>query len=84
MKLVLIFFLFLFTGINSTHQSIVKSISHKEINLEETVYICNGTYATKYHKTKTCGGLNNCKGTITSIDKSDAVKKGRTACLRCY
>jgi hypothetical protein len=57
---------------------------HSEIPTGETVYICNGTSATKYHKTNRCGGLSNCRGTITSIDKSDAIKKGRTECLRCW
>jgi len=53
-------------------------------HITETVYICNGKYATKYHKTNTCSGLNNCKSTITAVDKKEAEKKGRTGCAVCY
>jgi hypothetical protein len=50
----------------------------------DTVWICNGKYATKYHKYEDCRGLNNCKSTITSIEKSEAIKKERTECDVCY
>ncbi len=48
------------------------------------VYICNGKYATKFHKTKKCWGLSKCKGTITSHSVSDAKRKGFSACGICY
>ena len=49
-----------------------------------TVYVCSGKYVKKYHKTKTCRGLNNCKGSITSTTKYSAEKNNKTACLICY
>lgn len=51
---------------------------------QTTVYICNGKYATKYHAEEDCRGLNNCKSTISSITKEDAIKKGREECDICY
>lgn len=48
------------------------------------VYICTGSYSTKYHKTSSCRGLNNCQGDIVKITKSDAENRyGRTACKIC-
>lgn len=86
MKLILIAALALlswFYPLAATIQSKPNSIS-KSIPNSETVWICNGKYATKYHKTDDCSGLNNCKSTITSIDKNDAEKMGRSACSVCY
>ena len=56
-----------------------------EIAASETayVYICTGGSSTKYHKTSSCRGLNNCQGDIVKITKSDAENKyRRTACKR--
>lgn len=48
------------------------------------VYICTGGSSTKYHKTESCRGLNNCKGKIIKITKDDAANKDqRTACKIC-
>ena len=48
------------------------------------VYICTGGSSTKYHKTSSCRGLNNCQGDIVKITKSDAENKyRRTACKIC-
>ena len=48
------------------------------------VYICTGSSSTKYHKTSSCRGLNNCQGDIVKITKSDAENKyHRTACKIC-
>lgn len=48
------------------------------------VYICTGSSSTKYHKTASCRGLNNCQGKIVKITKSDAENKyHRTACKIC-
>ena len=45
-----------------------------------TVYICTGKYATKYHFSAKCRGLNNCKGDIKRISLSDARTMKRTKC----
>ncbi len=49
-----------------------------------TVVICGGKYATKFHSTSNCRGLNNCKGGVYSVSLSEARKQGFTSCLICY
>jgi len=51
---------------------------------KETVYICNSESATKYHSKEDCRGLNACKAEIKSIDRQDAIKKGRDECGWCW
>jgi hypothetical protein len=58
--------------------------SSKEQSKQEVVYVCTGGYATKYHRNKKCKGLDNCKGRIIEIPKSEAMKKGRTPCKLCH
>lgn len=61
-----------------------KSSTSKSNNDYSTVYICNGNYATKYHRHKNCRGLSNCKGGVNSTTKGTAKEKGRSACGICY
>ncbi len=49
-----------------------------------TVVICGGKYATKYHSTSNCRGLNNCKGGVYNVSLNEARKQGFTSCLICY
>ncbi len=51
---------------------------------DEIVYVCTGAYATRYHKTKDCRGLNNCRGQVRAISLTQAMKDGRTPCEICY
>lgn len=44
------------------------------------VYICKGAYSKKYHYSKTCRGLSNCKATIEKTTLSAAKNIGRTLC----
>lgn len=49
------------------------------------VYVCSGKYATKFHSVSNCKGLNNCKGTIYSVEnQNEAIKLGYTHCLLCW
>ncbi len=52
-------------------------------NLENTVYICTGQYATAYHRNKNCSGLGNCKGEIKQVSLEYAKQKRRTPCKTC-
>ncbi|HLG36350.1 MAG TPA: hypothetical protein VI757_15840 [Bacteroidia bacterium] len=49
----------------------------------QTVTICDGKYAKKYHATANCSGLNNCKGGVSSVSINEAINIGRTPCLIC-
>lgn len=50
---------------------------------EERVFICTSPNATRYHCEGDCAGLLNCSYGIVDITKSQAIKMGRTPCLRC-
>ena len=47
---------------------------------DSNVYLCQGKYSKKYHLSKTCRGLSNCKAAIVKVTLSDAKQKGKTLC----
>ncbi len=49
----------------------------------ETVYVCGGRYAKKYHAREDCKGLENCKGGISKLSIVKAHSK-YGACRACY
>ena len=48
------------------------------------VYVCNGKYAKRYHRTQSCRGLSNCQGGILEMTEEQAEARGMTPCKRCY
>ena len=48
------------------------------------VYVCNGKYAKRYHRTRYCSGLNNCQGGVVGMPIEDAEARGLTPCRKCY
>jgi len=48
------------------------------------VYICTGPYASVYHSTPNCSGLNRCSGNIVKVSLKHARAMGRRACSKCY
>lgn len=50
------------------------------ISLESDVYICVSKGAKRYHFTKTCKGLSNCKHTIKKVTLNEAKGMGLTLC----
>ena len=59
----------------------------KEVATEsdaKVVYICTGGSSTRYHSTKHCKGLGNCRGTIREVSEDQAKRMGRTPCKICY
>lgn len=49
-------------------------------SLESDVYICVSKGAKRYHFTKTCKGLSNCKHTIKHVMLSEAKDLSLTLC----
>ena len=47
---------------------------------ESDVYICVSKGAKRYHFTKTCKGLSNCKHTIKKVTLDEAKEMGLTLC----
>lgn len=48
--------------------------------IESDVYICVSKGAKRYHLTKTCKGLSNCKHTIKKVTLTEAKEMGLTLC----
>lgn len=49
-------------------------------NTETEVYLCNSKGGKKYHLTKDCKGLGNCKAEIIKVTLSEAKERGKTLC----
>ena len=61
-----------------------KSYRYDKNNDDETVYICTGENATKYHCDPDCSGLSRCSGEIEEVSEEEAEDMGRTPCKICY
>jgi hypothetical protein len=60
-------------------------VSKADLSVSQTVYICGGKYATKFHSTSKCSGLNNCKGGIYKYDsQEEAMDEGYSHCKICW
>ena len=42
---------------------------------KNTVFICTGKYAKKYHTNPFCEGIQSCKGDIIEVEKSKVIDK---------
>jgi hypothetical protein len=84
MKLILILASALFFSLQPMHVHPNQGQLLFSKKFKDTVYICNSTTATKYHSKDDCRGLNACKADIISIDKQDAIRKGRDECGWCW
>ena len=51
---------------------------------QNTVYVCTGGSSKRYHKYRSCFGLNNCGGQIKEVSLQEAKRIGRTPCKICY
>ena len=49
-------------------------------SIQSDVYICASKGAKKYHLSKTCRGLSNCKHQIKTVTKKEAQNSGLTLC----
>lgn len=45
-----------------------------------TVYVCNTSYAKKYHLISDCRGLSNCQHGIVKMTLENAKNQGKTLC----
>lgn len=49
-------------------------------NTADDVYICDSKGGKRYHFTKDCRGLSNCKAEIKKVTLSAAKESGKTLC----
>ncbi len=50
----------------------------------DSVYVCTGPHARRYHKSASCKGLRNCSREIKKISLEQAKKLHKTPCHICY
>jgi hypothetical protein len=93
-KLLLFSFLLLFTSCGADEPKPnppppSPELRHKQPPLikspqTETVFLCEGEFAQKYHNKSNCTGLNNCKADVTPTNIGYAISQGRSQCDVCY
>ena len=47
---------------------------------QSSVYLCDSPNGKKYHFSRNCRGLSNCKHSIVKVTLSEAKKRGKTLC----
>lgn len=52
--------------------------------LQDTCYICPGTFAKAYHAYHDCAALRQCTKGIATTTIEDAIADGRRPCHKCY
>ena len=60
------------------------NVSNETRTSTESVFICTGGHAKRYHSRKNCSGLGNCQGEIVEMTEVQAQEMGRTRCKKCY
>lgn len=60
--------------------SIITLTSFSKTEVSRDVYICGENGAKRYHYSKNCQGLSNCKKGKFKVSLSDAKSKGLTLC----
>lgn len=76
----------LYVSCGSDHKKAAanSNVSNETRTSAETVFVCSGGHATRYHCDKNCFGLRNCKGDIIEMTETQALNMGRTRCRKCY
>ncbi|MCW4468447.1 hypothetical protein OGH69_05680 [Flavobacterium sp. MFBS3-15] len=59
---------------------LIAFITLTSLTVDKEVYICQSKGGKKYHFTKDCRGLSNCKAEIVKVKLSEAEKQGKTLC----
>ena len=54
------------------------------ITESDTVWICTGSAAKRFHSSDSCPGVNSCTKEVKGVTRGEAEKKRRTACNICY
>ena len=77
-----------FCGAISCNEAQEEANQPKRIHIDsiapnDTVFVCNGSAATRFHATDTCDGLRTCTRSVKPITKDSAEKRKRTPCLKC-
>lgn len=61
-----------------------QSVAQYDEPIVNGVFVCNGKFAKRYHRTQHCSGLGNCQGEIVETTIEQAEARGMTPCKKCY
>ena len=48
-----------------------------------TVYVCSGSSAKRYHSVENCKGLSRCRGGVFEFSVEEAEEMGKSPCRMC-
>ena len=61
-----------------------ESLYSSNLSTDSVVFICSGSSAKKYHKSRYCRWLKNCGGKIEVLLINEAKQLGKEPCKGCY
>ncbi|MBR5101875.1 MAG: hypothetical protein IK092_01980 [Muribaculaceae bacterium] len=61
-----------------------KRVLITSVQPDDSVWVCNGSAAKRYHANDSCEGLLQCTKSIVPLTREEAEAKGRTWCQKCY
>lgn len=62
----------------------VKRVPIDSVQPTDTVWICTGSGATRFHSNEKCEGMLRCTKKIKGVTRAEAEAKHRTHCQKCY
>ena len=62
----------------------VKRVPIESVQPTDTVWICTGSGATRFHSNEKCEGMLRCTKKIKGVTRAEAEAKHRTHCQKCY
>ena len=62
----------------------VKRVAIDSVQPTDTVWICTGSGATRFHSNEKCEGMLKCTKAIKQVTRAEAEAKHRTHCQKCY
>ena len=89
-KLPLVFALFLAMAFavagchEEEEQGGFKPVDIDSVAPSDTVFICTGRSAKRFHAIDSCSGLSKCTKEINGLTKAQAMEKKRTPCDICF
>ena len=62
----------------------MKRVPIDSVQPSDTVWICTGSGATRFHSNEKCEGMLKCTKAIKQVTRAEAEAKHRTHCQKCY
>lgn len=61
-----------------------KMVDIETVAPTDTVLICTGSAAKRFHSRDNCEGMQSCTKAIKPVTRAEAEAKKRTPCIKCY